>query len=151
MKPNPDEGTYAFAGYLLPYIPNAAFWEEQECSYVHLRIHDRLEDGKERFRIQFSDDGDDPEERMRNWANPDCDSVKLSGEHSSGYLIYTPGKAAPSGRVQGLAVFRVSEGDRHKDCISVLWFDPDLPAEEAVALPEIQALFSGLRLAKEAV
>ena len=148
MNQNPRGEYYPFSGYLLPHIPNADFWVEKEyADVVHLRIHDR-QDGKERFRIQFSDNGSDPEERMRNWANPECDSLKIEGEHSSGYLIYTPGKAEPSGRVQGLAVFRVTEGEKHKDCISVMWFGSDLPAEEAVVLPEIQALFSGLRLGK---
>lgn len=147
MKQDFREEYYPFEGYLLPRIPNADFWVEKEYAGVaHLRIHDRL-GGKERFRIQFSGHGDDPEERMRGWENPDCDAVKLKGEHSNGYLIYTPGKAEPDGRVQGLAVFRVTQGETHKDCISVLWFDPDLPAEKAVTLPEIQILFSGLRLA----
>ena len=148
MKQAQSDEYYPFAGFLLPHIPNADFWVEKEyADVVHLRIHDRPKIGKERFRIQFSGDGDDPEERMKNWANPDCDAIKLQGAHSSGYLIYTPGKADPSGRVQGLAVFRVTQGEQHRDCMSVLWFDPDLPAEEAVALPEIQTLFCGLRLA----
>lgn len=146
MKQNFKEKYYPFAGYLLPHIPSADFWVEKECSYEHLRIHDRLGD-KERFRIQFSDHGDDPEQRMQGWANPDCEAIKLQGEHSKGYLIYTPGKAEPDGRVQGLAVFRVTQEETYKDCISVLWFDPDLAAEEVVALPEIQMLFCGLRLA----
>jgi hypothetical protein len=150
MKQKSEEDYYPFAGFLLPHISNAEFWVEREyAEVVHLRIHDRLQSGRERFRIQFSDGGSDPEERMKNWKNPDCDSIKLTGAHSSGYLIYTPGKADPSGRVQGLGVFRVSEGERYKDCISALWFDPDLKAEDAVLLPEIQELFTGLRLEKQ--
>ena len=147
MEQKSNQGYFPFEGFLLPHIPNTDFWVEREyASVVHLCIYDRLHDGNERFRIKFSADGDDPEQRMRNWANPECDAIELKGAHSSGYLIYTPGKAEPSGRVQGLAIFRVKQGEQYKDCMSVLWFDPDLPAEEAVTLPEIQTLFSGLRL-----